>query len=58
MREQIRSCTSQLSIFDVSEQMPFGSNDIEEESVVIQFSLPRQKIVLNALNTNSATFAM
>ena len=31
--------------------MPFGSNDIEEESAVIQFLLLCQKIVLNALNT-------
>ena len=52
MQAQIRSCTLQLSVFDVSEQMPFGSNDVEEESAVIQFSLPRQKIVLNAVNTS------
>ena len=44
--------TLQLSVFDVSEKMPFGSNDIEEESAAnsILITQPKNKEVLSTLN--------
>ena len=52
VRAQIPTCTSQLSIFDVSEKIPFGSNDIKEESAAnsILITPRKNKEVLNAVN--------
>ena len=53
MRAQICTCTSQLSVFDVGEKMPFGSNDIEEQSAVDSFltTSPKNEEVLNVRGT-------
>ena len=46
-------CTSQLSVFDVSEKKPFGSNEIKEQSAVDSFLItsPKNEEVLNACST-------
>ena len=53
MRAPSRTCASQLSVFDVSEKMPFGSNKIEEQSAVDSFLItsPKNEEVLNACST-------
>ena len=57
MRAQIRTCTSQLSVFDVSEKMQFGNNDLEEESAANSvLTIPPQNSVKRS-GYNSATFA-
>ena len=43
----------ELSVFDVSEKMPFGSNDVEKESAAnsIVITPPKNREVSNALDT-------
>ena len=53
VRAKICVCTSQVSVLDVSEKMPFGSNDIEEESSGNLILIPPpKKEVLNTLDQN------
>ena len=53
MRAKIRACTLQVLGFDVSEKMPYGSNDVEEESSANSILIaPSRKKVLNALDKN------
>ena len=53
VRAQIYMCTLQLLVFDVSEKMPFESNDIKEASTAnpILIIPPKNIKVLNALDT-------
>ena len=44
VRAKICTCTSKLSVFDVSEKMPFRSNDFEKKSAADSILITPPKI--------------